>query len=373
MWHCRWPVFVVAVLVTMPITARAQPLVLAHCANWQNSCQFQGASVMPLLHKPNDPCPGYTARTPYAIAAINQLLTDANIIALVSWWARHGEPQAFAGDDFFNMYLSVQSPVRIGILYEMTARLYAGTDGMYDFNDPANRERVLDDMEYLTETYFRKYPDRFFTIDGRVPVYFWATPAVRGPFAAVLDEVRLRFPIYVITSPFSLNGVPSSGGEVMDMIRSSDAVTAYGTYDRDETIATGGVMTDEYIAKISTAWLAWSRTLHLKVNAPNTKLILPFSFAFNNMLAHPDSINPPLTTTPTQACREMTSLRAVLNSTNGTNIIGVNVVSLTEVYEGTAVMPSEQYGPTLYNFIKSITTVPLGAPLTCPTGWHDEK
>lgn len=254
--------------------------VFAHYVSWyaqQNpgvhDHQWSESSLFPVRRGPGVG-EGYSSRDPDIIAHHNEDFMKYGITPLASWWG----PDSFAGDDFYDAYLAVPSPVQIGTLYEVTGLLKSTPEGsgeVYDFDDPENAAKFVADIRYLKSKYYDRFPERFVKIDDKPVVFIWLSGPFRGNFEAA--AALIRDDVYLIGS--EIGPYPPGSGlvERLSIIRGFDALSAYGAQFDDFH---DGRLSAEYVGRYLTSILLWSQWL--SVHAPGVEIIPPLSFAAND-------------------------------------------------------------------------------------------
>lgn len=97
-----------------------------------------------------------------------------------------------------------QTPKPFFIAYEHinqgAGSSYIPHDGPKDMNIEANRQAFRSDIEFLFKNVIEPFQSRYITVDGRAVVYMWASELMRGDFGSLLDELRIKYPIFFIGS-----------------------------------------------------------------------------------------------------------------------------------------------------------------------------
>ena len=337
-------------------------MAFAHYVNWlsQEDWGSKTASI---------PLSGtYDSDDPETIRLHNREFLEHGITPLISYWGQNHR----AGDEFYDLYLSIESPVKIGVLFEADRLLKRGRDGKIDFNDRENIGLFTDAMAHLDRKYFSnpKYRDRFARIDGKPVVFVWLTNAMRGPFQAAITAARQEEDFYLIGSNFNM--ATSILDEWKEFLPYLDAVSAYGTYDPYFINKFGGVdrnYVDQYMAGMR-GWSKW-----LEENAPNTVIIPPMSFSYDDRYDRPGSKNPNYFMDFRTANYFTSQVRLALEC--GANndqyyrrvFNAVNITSFNEHFEGTAIEPSFHRGNMLVpqaDYIE-IASLAYSEPITITT------
>ncbi len=332
--------------------------VLAHYVSWHAKCpnnlpvcdSWKMASTIPLR---NDGIVGigYAATNPAIIAAHNTEMRAHGILPLISWWGT----DVPAGDAFLNAYLAVKDPIRIGLLYEAGGRLAGSPE--FSFDIPANRAQFVADMKHFQDTYWSKYPERFLKIDGRPVVFIWNTNLFVGAFDEAVREARKSASFFLVGSEVNIPMGPRTG--LARIVKEMDAISSYGLYNLDLTKKYAGHMNREHASvyfKALTDWSSW-----LAVNAPNTKLLAPLMFSYDDTKV-PGRSSIPITSTPTEMelMARVTRLAVEISAAGCGNVMPYALfVSYNEHYEGSSAEPSDRYGHNALEVLSSVFQPPL--------------
>lgn len=330
--------------------------VFAHLANWLSRESEGRYTVTPLRG-------AYDSSDPATIVAINAELENAGIVPLVSWWGPHDK----AGDQFLDVFLSIPSSLKIGLLYEVSGRLHKNPEERYDFNDPRNVQIFQDDIRHLYERYWARpeYRHRFHTVNGKPVLFIWLSQAFVGDFENVSARTPYRDALYLIGSNFNLfESVPRDGDT--SVIGGLDAVSSYGTSIWQLADYLGVVpdpegkyhVTTQYVDQYLKSAFRWSSWL--ETNAPKIKLILPMGFAYAD--GRPGNI--PMTSTREEAEHFASEVQKMimLSVLDQKNILPfVLVVSYNEHYEGSSIEPTREYGNTFIRIIQTFFKEPISA------------
>jgi len=107
----------------------------------------------------------------------------------LSWWG----PDSYSNETFVDHVLPADAlgDVQVSILYETTNRLEQDPGWNVDFDDEANREQFVEDVEYLADEYFGH--DNYLRIDDKPVVYMYVAGGfigdIRGAFDAAADAI----------------------------------------------------------------------------------------------------------------------------------------------------------------------------------------
>jgi hypothetical protein len=342
---------------------------LAHYCDWLQKCAtgrdcdwWWQASTIP-FRRDALPGIGYASMDPAIIRDQNRELWTNGIVPLISWWGPN-EPRG--GSAFFDLYLAQwdpQYPVKPGILYEILGRLKV-VNGVVDFADPDNAQRFVSDMRYLHERFWSRYPDRFYRFNARPLLFIWLTEIIRGPFAEVVARAQREVPFSVIGSDVTIPPYLRPGLEAN--VRAMDAVSHYGIYSPPMALAHGGHVDESYTGQYAWSIQEWSSWL--AQHAPDTRLILPLQFSFDDHLV-PGRANPSLTSTPEEARRLASTARGLIQeslSSCGNLAPLVLVVSYNEHFEGSAIEPNDRYGDDFLEILRQTFAAPLTRSIDCP-------
>ena len=249
---------------------------LAHYVNWYNGTNFRNTTTLPA-----NGLGAYDSTDPHVIAFHKSTFLRAGQTPLISWWGRDDS----RGDEFLDIFFTIvpldhkKRDVQVALLYEARGLLLEENAEKIDFNRQETRARFISDIVHLNSKYFSNPEDRdrFFTIDGRPVIFIWYSHAFVGPFDEAVSDARTYADFYLIGSNFTLQG--NLLDEWKEFIPAFDAISAYGAYDQRFLSQYGGP-NEKYLSQYFNGAALWSRWL--AENAPDTDLILPMSFAFDN-------------------------------------------------------------------------------------------
>jgi hypothetical protein len=323
---------------------------------------------------------GYDSDDPVVIREHNQQFLDNGLVPAISWWGPAGSLKEGTGDLFWDLYLSIPSPVKGILLYEGTERLKESVIGRkadgsplkgYDFNDPFNADQFVNDVEHLYAKYFSRpeYRDRFFLIDGKPAIFIWVTHSFTGRFDLAAARIPHRDNVFLIGSDFG-NAPPSPGDT--SVVAGLDAISSYGFYNPELAQQRSKIEDDrsshfygrlvghidagyrEEYEKHASRWSLWASRY-----APKVKIILPLMFSFDNGIVFP------LTSTPAEMEAFATLVQQMIlkSVACGRNIrTEIIHVSHSEHYEGTAIEPSVEYGTGPLDTIRRTFKEPVVVP-----------
>ena len=248
---------------------------LAHYVNWYTGTNFRDATTLPA-----NGLGAYESTDPNVIAFHKSELLRGGKIPLISWWGKDDN----RGDEFLDIFFSVpplnhEEDIQVSLLYEARGILLGEDEEKIDFNQHAKRARFIADIIHLDRKYFSnpEHRDKFFRIEGKPVIFVWYSHAFKGPFHAVVADARRSADFYLIGSNFTLQG--NLLDEWKEFLPAFDAISAYGAYD-PRFLAEFGGANENYVGQYFNGAALWSQWL--EANAPNTDLILPMSFAFDN-------------------------------------------------------------------------------------------
>ena len=267
-------IFAVSQLATESRSGPINVRTFVHYVNWYNGNNWNTTTF------PANGLGEYDSWDPHVIAFHKSTFLKFDKTPLISWWGRDDR----RGDAFLETFFSIppvehDGDVRVALLYEARGIFLKEGEEVIDFNSHEQRAQFVSDMIHLDRKYFSnlEFRDRFFRIEEKPVVFVWYSHAFSGPFQDAVGEARKYVDFYLIGSNFTLKG--NFLDEWKEFIPAFDAISAYGAYDQDYLREFGGP-NNKYITQYFTGAALWSRWL--EENAPNTDLMLPMSFAFDN-------------------------------------------------------------------------------------------
>lgn len=95
------------------------------------------------------------------------------------------------------------------LLYEhiFGTRFIPADGGLKDMNNPHNRQVFKEDIDFMFKNVIVPNQSRYVTVNGRAVIYMWATRAMVGDFASLLEEVKKEYPVFFLGSE---DGYPNS-------------------------------------------------------------------------------------------------------------------------------------------------------------------
>ncbi len=328
---------------TQAISEPVRVTTLAHYVNWYNGTNFRNATTLP-----TNGLGEYESTDPYVIAFHKSTFLQGGEIPLISWWGRDDS----RGDEFLDIFFAVaplhhkKRDVQVSLLYEARGMLLEGNEEKIDFNQQKTRAQFISDIIHLDEKYFSnpEHRDRFFKIDGRPVIFVWYSHAFRGPFQEAVSDARKYADFYLIGSNFTLRG--NLLEEWKEFIPAFDAISAYGAYDQHFLAQYGGP-NEKYVSRYFNGVALWSRWL--AENAPDTDLILPMSFAFDNSNSKSEQRTIPFYMNTFEATHFAKQVRLAIECSLSGNPIFDKVIptivfaSFNEHFEGTPLERSTHY------------------------------
>lgn len=281
------------------------------------------------------------------IAAQNAEKRDYGIDDIVSWWGPGEKPYEMFKKGYLQVAKAEKRP--FGFLYEISGRLpHMEEDGMFDFSKPENKQKFLDDIDYLEESYFNSA--HYFRINRKPVLYLW-WDAIDN-----FDEVRdcIKDRIFLIGS-VRMDEPPTwtdteKERRKLKSLNWYDAISQYGI-GPVRAAKKFGFIADECIENFGKGILRWAEAIQL-IN-PDVELIPPLQFAYHDNRGSVDSKdgkNRILYHDPVQS-EKLTQLVSSL-AKNLDCINRVMLVSYNEHLEGHGVEPSYEYGDFWLSLIK---------------------
>lgn len=275
-------------------------------------------------------------------------------VDLISWWG----PPYKSYEWFKDGYLKASNleSRKFCFLYETYGRLkkhkitHEGkTYTWFDFSDPENEKRFLEDIEYLDKNYFQKYPNCY-KVDGRPLLYIW-TSNIKN-----LERVsrKARDKVYLVGNEYILfppDGSPNISTRIrLQNLGSYDAITGYGVCPV-YVAKKYGSLTYQFFIQYVEAVKKWASFLGRRY--PDMEIILPLQFAYHDNRGDvdpKDGKNRVLTSTEEQVDTFVRVARYLRDRIPQINRI--HLTSYNEHWEGHGAEPSQQYGHTWMRAIK---------------------
>jgi hypothetical protein len=339
-----------------PVPKAEEPAVATvalHYMNWLRAQSWSEASTWPVLHDPAFPLPrGYDSDDPFIIGEHNRRAEHHGFAWLWSWWGRTG----VAGNDAtLRHYLDVDpgAAVPLLILHESTGILEQRANGFFDFDNPVNFQRFVDDVAFLDRTYWSNpaYAHRFLRVAGRPVLFTWVSRNFTGAWPEAVAAARREADFYLVGSEFVLDLRPDGSPRVRDDLAGAlsplDAVSGYGIYD-PRYVPLSGHLDAGYLGRYEQALRGWAELV--TTTAPRVGFIPPLQFAYDDRYVRPDARNPPLASTVEEAIAAAKVTRGLLDDAR----VGdaryrsvrpiVFLVSWNEHLEGSAVEWTDEHG-----------------------------
>ena len=342
--------------------AGTQVTLALHYMTWLTQPSWSFASTWPVLHDPGYALPrGYDSDDPVIFRAHNQIAARHDFAWLWSWWGQSSEP---GGDATLRRYLDQDpgSQVPLLLLYEATGLLTVNRDGFYNFDDPANYLRLVEDLAFLERTYWSspRYAHRFFRIDGRPVLFLWVSRQFIGNWAAAVAAARSEAGFYLVGSEFGLGLTPEGGAlvraDIAERLAPLDAVSGYGIYDPSYVPASGR-LDAAYASRYDRASRGWAEVVTSV--APHARFIPTLQFAYDDRYVRPEARNPPLVSSVPEALVVAKAARGLLDDALAGDpryrsvLPVVFLVSWNEHLEGSAIEWTDEHG---YGYVLTAVT-----------------
>lgn len=294
----------------------------------------------------NDGYPGtpvlgeYNARNP---EVIDQHVTWAIEHGInwfcVSWWGEDSWSDITLRDHFPQAERSKE--ISISILYEPHATLNITDGWRVDFDDPANRQQFVEEIQYLAETYFDR--ENYLHIDGRPVLYVYLGKGFMGDFSGAMAEAVSKAGV----TPYFIGdlGIVVSEPVNWDKIRAFDAISDYASFYDDRPD-----VTERYPEAILDAARQWM----LALDRTDVDYIPDLGPGFDKS-HHSDggdlAVLDPTTEEFADFCRG--TLRQM-----DPNVDAALITSFNEWYEGTVVEPTEEDGTQYLEVVRDALASP---------------
>jgi len=324
-----------------------------HYMTWLQQRSWPLASTWPVLRNPAYPLPrGYDSDDPVVFRAHNRAAQRHGFAWLWSWWGQASVP---GGDPTLRRYLDLDpgATVPLMVLYEATETLAADREGFFDFNDPANVRRFVEDVAYLDRTYWSnpRYAHRFLRIDGRPVLFAWVSRNFTGAWPAAVAAARRQAGFYLVGSEFLLDlrpdGRPLVRDDLAEVMAPLDAVSGYGIYD-PRYVPASGRLDAGYASRYEQALRGWAELV--TALAPGIRFVPPLQFAFDDRYVRPEARNPPLSSSLEEAVAVARATRRLLDDARAGDaryrsvLPAVFLASWNEHLEGSAVEWTDEHG-----------------------------
>jgi hypothetical protein len=324
-----------------------------HYMTWLEERSWPFAGTWPVLRNPAYPLPrGYDSDDPFVFRAHNHNAERRGFAWLWSWWGRAG---VAGGDVTLRRYLDADpgAAVPLVVLHESTGLLDAGRDGLFDFDDPANFRRFVDDVAYLDRAYWSnpRYAHRFLRVDGRPALFAWVSRNFTGAWPAAVAAAREQARFYLVGSEFLLDlrpdGRPLVREDLVEALAPLDAVSGYGIYD-PRYVPASGRLDAAYASRYEQALRGWAELV--TTTAPGVGFIPPLQFAFDDHYYRPSARHPPLRSSVEEAVAVAGVTRRLLDDARAGDPRyrsvrpAVFLASWNEHLEGSAVEWTDEHG-----------------------------
>ena len=334
-----------------------------HYMTWLDQRSWSRASTWPVLRNPAYPLPrGYDSDDPVVFRAHNRNAERHGFAWLWSWWGRAG---VAGGDATLRRYLDLDpgATVPLLILHESTGILNAGRDGLFDFDDPANSRRFVDDVAWLDRAYWSnpRYAHRFLRVGGRPVLFAWVSRNFTGAWPAAVATARQQAAFYLVGSEFLLDlrpdGRPLVRDDLAEALAPLDAVSGYGIYD-PRYVPPSGRLDAAYASRYEQALRGWAELVTSL--APHARFVPPLQFAFDDHYYRPAARNPPLQSSVEEAIAVAQVPRGLLDDARAGDARYRSVLPLVflaswnEHLEGSAVEWTDEHG---YGYVMTASRV----------------
>jgi len=344
-------------------TGPAVATLALHYMTWLQQTSWALASTWPVLHDPAYPLPrGYDSDDPLILRAHNRTAESHGFAWLWSWWGQASVP---GGDPTLRLYLDLDpgATVPLIVLYEATEILAVDRNGFFNFDDPANARRFVDDVAYLDRAYWSnpRYASRFLRVDGRPVLFAWVSRNFIGAWPQAVAAARQEAPFYLVGSEFLLDlgpdGRPLVRDDLAEVLVPLDAVSGYGIYD-PRYVPPSGHLDASYRGRYELALRGWAELVTSL--APAVRFVPPLQFAFDDRYVRPEARHPPLSSSVEEAIALAEVTRGLLDDARAGDaryrsvLPAVFLASWNEHLEGSAVEWTDEHG---YGYVMTVAQV----------------
>jgi len=244
----------------------------------------------------------------------------------MSWWGP-GEPTDRVIKNHF-LEARLADSIKFSILYETIGRFGSGS---VDMGKSSNKNRLAEDLQYLSDTYFSR--DNYLRIDGRPVLFIYIGNGYYGEVEAAFEQAFEQAGV----TPYVLADVRfGAPPDVYPITQVADAVTTYNPYSARSDIE--DVFHDRFASG--------NHVFHLSASGRDFGYV-PVAIPGYNDTEIPDSQredNPVLEASPDRYERVLRQLQPHLKEAPAALITSFN-----EWYENTQIEPNEQHGQRYLN------------------------
>ena len=244
----------------------------------------------------------------------------------MSWWGKTSNEDAVLKDHILKS--PMLADFKFVILYESSGLLPVSNEAI-DLNSPDNLLKLLDDLQYLQDTYFNN--PHYLKIDDRPVLMIYLTRIFKGDVAAAFQALRGALlsrgsDVYLIADEVywgNEQSLPASH------IQAFDAVTAYNMHTSVPDIA------DNFNNKVKDAYTAWKA----KADELNVAFVPGVIPGFNDSSVRPQANHPPIP-------RSVDLFKSQLDLALSLLDPRLNIVMITswnEWHEDTSIEPAQEY------------------------------
>ena len=286
----------------------------------------------------------YNSRDPAVISKHIDWATGHGIDFLcVSWWGPRSWEDITLRD--FILKNPLIDDIQICILYESKGRFF-GKEKM-NF-DSYNRIILLDDLRYLSDTYFNN--PRYLKIDGRPVVFIYAAKDFEGDVNSAINEIREQLESEKGYNPFLIGDQvywqsPDAERE-KNLAKAFDAISAYTMHASVPDINTN------FVQKVLAQYKLWS-SISNKVDVYFIPEVMP---GFDDTRVRPEARHPVIDRNPERFKRFCEGALRYLDP----RIRMVLITSWNEWHEYTQIEPAVDYG---FDYLRVIKEVLAGLSL----------
>lgn len=261
----------------------------------------------------------------------------------MSWWGPGTWPDVTLRDHFLETELG--DDIQFSILYETKGRL---TDT--DMNNPTNRQRLEDDLRYLSDQYFDR--ENYLHWNGRPVLFVYSAHLLEGPVQSAFESAMAAAGV----DPYLI--MDSGFASPPDRYRSSmfaDAVSSYSPYTTVDDIAS--IFHDRFrrgteLMDFSSRVYDWSYVPVVMPGYDDTRI------------EHVDrEDNPVLEASPDRFERVVQQAGPYFDDARA-----ILITSFNEWFENTQVEPHEEYGEAYLRVVRDELATESHPPYRLPQG-----